>query len=157
MQVDAASLTVSKLRSLVREHLGCSLCELYAGHFSPCCRSYSSADAGKSGYRLSNGSPNPQPRNPDGSINYARYAYACKWDAIVSTVLHTFEELSKENPYILLTTENPTAHFRSHPSVVRLFSDQDSQRSGSASGLVCIMHRAISSHTRLTLSTRVSC
>ncbi len=70
VEFNVAHLTFDKLRQLVREHLKCDIKDLYCIHFSPCCKSYSSADAGKSGYRLADGTPNPSPRRSDGSINH---------------------------------------------------------------------------------------
>ena len=53
------NLTLSELQRLVCQHLKCDLKDLYCIHFSPCCKSYSMADLGKSGYRLADGQPNP--------------------------------------------------------------------------------------------------
>jgi hypothetical protein len=97
VQLDAAKLTLPELRRIVKKELDCELADLYMCHFSPCCKSYSIADQGKSGYRLEDGRPNPKPLMSDGTINYARYEYACEWDKIVQTVLTTFEELARQH------------------------------------------------------------
>jgi hypothetical protein len=120
VRMDAASLSFKELERLVRKHLKCGIEDLYAIHFSPCCKSYSSADAGVNGYRLADGLPNPRPRNKDGSINMTRYEYALKWDGIVSVVLGAIASAVHSNPRLLVTIENPTAYFRLNPSVRRL-------------------------------------
>ena len=127
VQMDVSTLTLEELRRLVRQHLQCELSMLYAVHFSPCCKSYSNADAGRSGYRMPNGAPNPTPRNNDGTVNVNRYHYACMWDDIVRSVLDILTQLTEVNPTVLLSVENPTAMFRLHPSVVERISDSRSK------------------------------
>ena len=122
VQYDVSSLTFSELQRLVREHLRCNVEDLYCIHFSPCCKSYSSADSGKNGYRLPDGTPNPSPRNADGSINYERFAYAQLWDRIIARVLDTITQVVSVNSSVLVSVENPTAMFRLHPSVRSLLS-----------------------------------
>ena len=126
VEYDAAKLTLSELRRLVLKYLNCDLHEVYSVHFSPCCKSYSSADGGWSDYRLPDGAPNPDARAHDGSPLPSRYEYACLWDEIVRTVLHTLDEFVGINPDAIVTVENPTAMFRLHPSVVELIKRPNS-------------------------------
>ena len=125
VEYDVVNLTLSELQRLVRTHLGCELSDVYGVHFSPCCKSYSSADGGWSDYRLPDGSPNPDARDHSGYPLPSRYEYACLWDRIVSVVLKTLDEFTTINPDAVITVENPTAMFRLHPSVVKLTSRSD--------------------------------
>ena len=120
LNLDTDPLTMERLQQLVEVHLRCNITDLYALHFSPCCKSYSTADAGRSGYRLSDGRPNPDVRNRDGSHNPRRYRYAVMWDTIVATVLRTVSELVELHPDTLITIENPYGMFRLHPSVTEI-------------------------------------
>lgn len=120
---DVAKLTFYTLQDFVRKYLCCEVRDLYHIHFSPCCKSYSTADGGLSGYRLADGSPNPTPRNSDGSVNLARYEYAKQWDDIVATVLKTIDMAWGCNPEMLVTIENPVGAFQWHPFVQALLKN----------------------------------
>ena len=91
VEFDAAKLTLSELRRLVREHLNCELADLYCLHFSLDCRTYSSADAGLSAYRRADGTPNSSCRDVFGNLRPDRYALACMWDEIVALVVQACE------------------------------------------------------------------
>jgi hypothetical protein len=91
VEFDAAKLTLSELRRLVREHLNCELADLYCLHFSPDCRTYSSADAGLSAYRRADGTPNSSCQDVFGNLRPDRYALACMWDEIVALVVQACE------------------------------------------------------------------
>ena len=125
LDLEKQPLTLDRLQRLVRQHLHCDMLGLYGIHFSPCCKSYSTADAGRSGFRLTCGAPNPNVCYSDGTPNPGRYRYAVIWDHIVAIMLHTLDQVSQQNTSILISVENPYGAFRLHPSVVELASRPD--------------------------------
>ena len=126
VQLDIRTLGMSTLTALVREHLSCSIEEVHSIHFSPCCKSYSDADAGRTGYRLPDGRPNPTPRDVQGRLRLDRYEYAREWDSIVTKMFALFQQVIQVSTDILISVENPTAAFRLHPAVVSAIADKSS-------------------------------
>ena len=115
-------LSISLLQELVKRHLRCDLHELYHVHFSPCCKSYSTAQGkyNTHSYRTHNGEPNPKVGMVKGKRNEFMYQYAIMWDAIVAATLNTCVHLTRQHPDVLITAENPVGAWQLHPLVKQL-------------------------------------
>ena len=115
-QMDVIGLTLAKLQSMVHEawHVGLEKVQLI--HFSPDCRTLSTATSGgPTEYRLEDGSPNPH-------MNDRQRRMVAEHDAARDRVLQTLEQLAELHPGIIQTIENPVGHFQSQPQVQKMIA-----------------------------------
>jgi len=113
IKMDVADLTYDELIRIIVHECKLDPRDVYIIHFSMDCRTFSTADCGKTGYRLLDGKPNPHARSD-------LYQLACEHDAILSTVLATLHMFAQQYTRTLISCENPVGAWEQHESVQHL-------------------------------------
>ena len=112
-------MTPSVLKHLVDKYMGVTLHDVTHIHFSPDCTTMSSADKGRSRYRLPDGRPNvsyDSRGNPVVPADFYQSVYdgqhhglkALRCDMAMNAVLFTLSDVSADYVTMLITVENPS-------------------------------------------------
>jgi transposase InsO family protein len=119
VQLDVIGLTVDRLAAEVQKAWHTGLDKVRYLHFSPDCRTLSTATAGgPTVYRMEDGTPNPH-------MPAHKMRMVIEHDAARNRVLQTMASLATMYPDMIQTAENPVGHFQSQPQVRAMIDSGD--------------------------------